>query len=557
MQLKGSPNEEKIILFFILASVLVYLTGWQVPLMEIDAAQYASMSREMLLHRNFLELYDHGKDYLDKPPMLFWLSSLSMYLFGINDFAYRLPSYLFALLSVYSVYKFALLFYPKRVALLCALALASCQAMFLINHDVRTDTMLMGWVTLSIWQLADWYKTNHWKSFFLAALAISGGMLTKGPIALMVPVFAFAPHFILQRSFKQFLRWEYILLLAIIGVLLIPMSMGLYRQYDLHPEKTMYGQKGISGLRFYYWTQSFGRITGESTWHENDSFFFLFENMLWGFLPWILFFIVALLNDIRGLFKRKFRLSKDEEWISTGGFLVTYCALGMSRAQLPHYIYVVFPMAAVITGRWVAALLYTDEWKSWVKPFFILHAVIFSILAIGLFLLLYYPFPPVHLGLLIFFISAVFVLIIAIARKWIPLPSLLLLPVLGILLINICINTGFYPSLLKYQMSVKVSRILNQQGINKDHVYIYKMGEEWSLGFYSNHDYMHVNNPDSLGLHDYLLTGKEGLASLDGGTYRLLYEGQGFHVSMLSLEFLNPSTRRTVTTPYYIIQKIR
>src|SRR5580692_1435470 len=134
------------------ACALTYLLGWCIPLMEIDAVQYANISREMLRSGHYLEIFDRGKDYLDKPPMLFWLSALSMKIFGVHDWAYRLPSYLFALIAIYSTYKLAAIYYRREIALLSAVLLASCQALFLINHDVRTDTMLMGWVIFSIWQ---------------------------------------------------------------------------------------------------------------------------------------------------------------------------------------------------------------------------------------------------------------------------------------------------------------------------------------------------------------------------------------------------------------------
>ncbi|MFX8949739.1 glycosyltransferase family 39 protein, partial [Acinetobacter baumannii] len=83
-------------------------------------------------------------------------------------------------------YRLALIFYKKEVARLCALVLAASQAMLLIQHDVRTDTMLMGWVTCSLWHLAAWYETKKWKNFLIGFLSIAGGMLTKGPIALVV-----------------------------------------------------------------------------------------------------------------------------------------------------------------------------------------------------------------------------------------------------------------------------------------------------------------------------------------------------------------------------------
>ncbi|HVZ26531.1 MAG TPA: hypothetical protein VG842_10770, partial [Sediminibacterium sp.] len=70
--------------------LVTYLLGmFLIPLMDIDAAQYASISREMLENHHYLWLFDLGKDYLDKPPMLFWLSSQSMRILGVHDWAYR------------------------------------------------------------------------------------------------------------------------------------------------------------------------------------------------------------------------------------------------------------------------------------------------------------------------------------------------------------------------------------------------------------------------------------------------------------------------------------
>ena len=65
--------------------------------MRIDAAQYASISAQMAATNSYLEVKDFEYDYLDKPPFLFWLSSLNIKLFGVNDFAYKFPSFLFLL----------------------------------------------------------------------------------------------------------------------------------------------------------------------------------------------------------------------------------------------------------------------------------------------------------------------------------------------------------------------------------------------------------------------------------------------------------------------------
>ena len=547
--------ENNVMIGLIIACILAWLTGWQIPLMEIDAAQYANISREMLLHKNFLQIYDQGRDYLDKPPMLFWLSSLSMWIFGIHDWAYRLPSFLFSILSVYCTYRFALLYYSRQVALLSALVLSASQAMFLINHDVRTDTMLMGWVIFSIWQLAAWVQKSKWKNLVLAAVAIAGGMLTKGPVALMVPVFALSTHFLLRRSFAMFFRWEYLIVIGIVGVLLSPMSVGLYRQYDLHPEKIMYGQKGISGLRFFYWTQSFGRITGESTFHENDNFLFLFQNLLWGFLPWTVFFILGLASGISDWIRKKFLIPAGEEAISLGGFLVTYCALASSRAQLPHYIYVVLPLASVVTGKFLDRIFFGGLYSRWLRPLSVLHYIVFSLLVILLFVLLVFPFPPLQITPILVAAGMSGFFLYVLLKKRLPLPHLLTACTLTVILINIWLNTGFYPKLLNFQGSIPVSRLIRDNHLNKDRVFLYKLESVRSLDFYSDFTYKSTGSPDSLQASDYLLTNKMGMTSVNRDHFRIIDSGIAFHVTTLSLPVLNPSTRRANSDAWYLLAR--
>ena len=551
-----SGSEKRVYIVLILVCIAVYLTGWCIPLMEVDAVQYANISSEMLLHKSFLQVFDQGHEYLDKPPMLFWLSSLSMWVFGINDGAYRLPSFLFSILSIYSTYKLAMLYYPQRLALLAALILASCQAMFLINHDVRTDTMLMGWVITSLWQLAAWLKTSQWKNLLLAAVAIAGGMLTKGPLALMIPVFAFVPHILLRRDFKDLFRWQYLVLAAVIAILLVPMSIGLYQQFDLHPEKTVNGLKNVSGLRFFYWTQSFGRITGENVWHENDSFFFLLQNMLWSFLPWILFFMGGMIYSVRHLIKQRFLLKPKEEWISMGGFIITYCALGSSRAQLPHYIFVVYPLAAIITAKFVYSLLYTDESRKLLKPLFVTHVVIFILLGVALAMLLYFPFPPVPwVGLLWLCVLSV-VIVTAIIKKWLPIPALITLLVAGVVCINVLLNTGFYPRLLQYQTGIAVNNIIKSHNLQKQQLLVYKIDAGRSLDFYGNYSFAGVDDTATIRQNNLVLTNDAGLQLLNKNDYRLVYSGREFHVTKLTLRFLNPAKRYKETKPFYILQRL-
>ena len=537
--------------------ILTYLLGiFCIPLMDIDATQYASMSREMLLTGNYLQLHDLGNDYLDKPPMLFWLSSQSLRIFGMHDWAYRLPSFLFSLLAIYSTYRLALLFYKEKIALLSAVVLASCQAMFLINHDVRTDTMLMGWVACSVWQLAEWYQNKNWKHLVIAAIAIAGGMMTKGPLALMIPVFAFGPHFLLRRDLKNFVRWEYIPLLAIVAVLLIPMSIGLYQQFDLHPGKIVAGRKIDSGLRFFYWTQSFGRITGEDARPENNSIFFQLQNMLWSFLPWIIFFLLGLFAAIKNIVQKRFLLTNKEECISVAGFLVTYLALGSSKVQLPHYIFIAFPFAAIITARFLYGLLYANEWSKWRNPLLAFHTIVFTLLWIVLLLLLKVPFNtiPTYVFVIacIFFVGFLWLLI----SRRLPIPKTLAICFYTTIGLNIFLHTAFYPALLNYQTGNIAAKFIEENQLPKDRVYVYGSVTQArnSLYFYGDYFFKKIEDTKHLKAGDYVIATAEDYLQLSKEkNTSIIFTGKGFPVTKLSLKFLTPSKRDGELAVFYVV----
>ncbi len=268
--------------------LLVLIRGLWIDLMDVDAAQYASISMEMSQNGSWLEVKHRYDDYLDKPPLLFWTSAFSFLIFGCSNWAYKLPSFLVACVGVYSVYRFTLLFYAQKTARHAAFLLASGMGFLVLCNDVRTDTLLLGTTSLAIWQLAAYLQNRLWKNLVGAFLAIGFAMLAKGPIGLVVPALAAGTHLLLQRDLRQIFRWQWILGLGITALVLLPMCWGLYTQFDLHPEKALHDRISTSGLYFYFWEQSFGRITGDNVWRNNAGPFYFLHVYLWAFLPWAL-----------------------------------------------------------------------------------------------------------------------------------------------------------------------------------------------------------------------------------------------------------------------------
>ena len=113
--------------------------GANLDVMEVDAAQYASISLEMLKSGEFLQVLDRGQDYLDKPPLLFWLSAVSFKFFGVGSWQYKLPSILFSLLAIFSTFKLGKRLYNAKIGHHAAMILGGSLAMIMISNDIKTD----------------------------------------------------------------------------------------------------------------------------------------------------------------------------------------------------------------------------------------------------------------------------------------------------------------------------------------------------------------------------------------------------------------------------------
>src|SRR5690606_20480822 len=99
-----------------------------------------------------------------------------------------------------------------------------------------------------------------------------------------------------KKQWRKILDWKYIPGLLITCLVLLPMCIGLYTQYDANPLAEVNGRTGVSGLRFFFWEQSFGRITGENVWKNDAGWFFLTESTLWAFMPYTIFLFAGIFH---------------------------------------------------------------------------------------------------------------------------------------------------------------------------------------------------------------------------------------------------------------------
>lgn len=533
---------EKIIISIIF---IIFCNNLLLDIMQIDAAQYAGISAEMSQTHSYLEVKEFGNDYLDKPPLLFWVSSVSIALFGINNFAYKFPSFLFLLLSLVSIYKFCKLFYPEKTARNAVLIFASSQAFFLMTNDVRTDAILTSSVITSIWLFSEYFERKKLKFLIFGSFFTALAMMAKGPIGLIAVLFPLGLNLIYHKKWKLVFGWHWLLVFIIIALLLFPMSYGLYVQYDLQTEKIAFGKKGQSGLYFYYWLQSFGRITGENTWNNGTPFHFFLGSTLWDFFPWIL----PLYFSIFAKFKSFFNPNKSKnEIISLVGLISIFLMLSMSKYKLPHYVFVTFPFAAIMTGDYFSTLK-LKQFNNW-KIVFLFFGILILIL-ISIYPILFFK----ELNFILFFciLSQIGILIYLKKQKQEQNSVFQLISIIVVL--NIFLSFVFYPKLLSFQ-SDSVAGKWSCKNIQKEPIYTFEF-QSHAFNYYSKNLFTKAVDSSSMETIEkpyWLFIEKSKLKAIKKYHYNKIKSFDSYTITQLKLPFLMSKTREQQLEKKYLIR---
>ena len=447
MNLKDTTLYKFLIVLLAIASIPALFGG----VMEPDGALYASMSKNIILFKDWFNLYGRGADWLDKPHLTFWISAASFKIFGISSFAYKLPSFLFGLLGAWYLYKLAKDIYDEKTGLISTVIFLSALHIITSTFDVRAEIYITTFTLASIYHYYKAHQNSFWHivaGSFFAACAI----LIKG-IFVLIPVFAgFIIYWLFTKQYRQLLKPKWYIAILLIFVVITPELYSLYTQFDLHPEKIVFERTGVSGLKFFFWDSQFGRFFNNGPIKGKGDISFFLHTTLWAFLPWSVLFYTAVVN----LFKRKNRIALAPEsimiWASAA---VTFLIFSVSKFQLPHYILIIFPQFSIITALYLRKL----DSKG-LKIFFIIQNIIF-ILVIALLSALAYFFgfenPYLIIGILIVILAISFLLFKGILLETIIARSTFLS--VGLMMF---LFVFFYPALLKYQSGMQAGNWLKQ-----------------------------------------------------------------------------------------------
>jgi 4-amino-4-deoxy-L-arabinose transferase-like glycosyltransferase len=522
-------NEFRLLFFCFIG----YFLGLFVDVMEIDAAQYASISMEMVQRKSYLKIFIRGENYLDKPPLTFWLASLFFQIFGFKTWSYKLPSLFFGLLALFYTFLFTRKFYNFSTARWATLILASSQAWFLMINDCRTDMFLTGSVTMALYHLFVFIEERKVINCYLGFLGIGLAMLAKGPIGFLLPCCSLFLYATLKRKWEVFTRWHWLGGILVVAFMLFPMCIGLYEQH------------GLEGLKFFFWKQSFGRITGDNEFvknlssdYVNDPYFF-YHTFLWAFLPWSLLSYAAFFKLIYDFLNK--RMNNYPELVTWLCVIFTFLAMSLSKYKLPHYIFICFPMMSIVTAHYVLNLISELE-KKYILWIYAVVPVIFLAIMCYLMLMSFKKSFVVDFLLICGSVVAVWYLSKE-QSKWISfLKRLFLMVSFG----NILLNGFIYPRLLKYQWGSEIGKVIKEHSI-QDRTIVY-CEHTYALDFYSGKILKNGTVGDqkwfNLEKGEYVIIGGDDVEMLKTTyNYEIVKQVDSYHVTLLTPDFLNPKTR--------------
>ena len=345
-------------LSFLLPLFLLSIRLGAAPLFDVDEGAFSEATREMFERGDFLSTFLNGAPRYDKPILIYWLQAASVLVFGQNEFAFRFPSALAAALWCHAVAVFAAPRFGQRAALFgCGIA-ATSLGVFVIGRAATADALLNMLIALTLFDA--WRHIERMSSgtaagsrapLYRAWLWIALGVLTKGPVAVLVPattVFLYAlvgGPFRLRDALRMFFNLRGWAILVVVAAPWYAAALAIH------------GRDFIDGFLLRHNVE---RFTGTLQGHSGSAFYYVLmvPLLLVPWLAWLGAAIGAGWRDVRaGSMAPLHRFL----WIWCL-FVIVFFSL--SGTKLPHYaLYGCTPlfvlMAAArerIAHAWFAAI---------------------------------------------------------------------------------------------------------------------------------------------------------------------------------------------------------
>ncbi|AAC07577.1 ArnT family glycosyltransferase [Aquifex aeolicus] len=331
-----------------LVSFVFFIFGnWILSLTSLDEGRNFYATLHMLRTGDFIVPYYNCNYRFEKPPMLYWLGSLSFLIFGISEFSARLISGLSAFGTTLLIYFITLKHVSREKALLSALTFPLFIHTWIESRAYVPEFTLVFFSTLGVYLFSIDRFTLGWTALALA-------FLTKGPVGVILPI----GIYLLWRRDLKFLNFKGVLLFILIG----------FSWYFL-----MIYKFGFNFFFKFFIFENIYRFTGTYQIHNMPIYFYPLVILVSSIL-----FLPVFLKILKDFDKRLLPFA--------GWFLLVLVFYSLSKNKLHHYILFSYPALSVIIGFYLT--------KRYIKYAYIVGSFLLLILMFGVYIYEQKRFTP-------------------------------------------------------------------------------------------------------------------------------------------------------------------
>jgi 4-amino-4-deoxy-L-arabinose transferase-like glycosyltransferase len=330
--------------WLLLAGFCIFLFFYglgQFGLLGADEPRYAQVAREMLERHDWITPTLGGKVWLEKPVLYYWQAMLAYRVFGVTDWAARLPSALDASLMVLGVY-----FFLRRLRpgfhLDGALITASAAGVVGFAHAASPDMSLAATFTLAMLAWYAWWETSQRLCLAAFYLLLALATLAKGPVAPVLAGAIVALFAIAARRPRIILTTLWIPGMLLFFLIALPWYVAVQIR---NPEF----------FRVFILEHNFARF-GSNLYHHRQPFWFYIPVALLALLPWTVAMVTGFVEIVRAWWAE--RTASFDTGDALNVFLILWLTVpvlffSLSQSKLPGYILPALPAGTLLVAEYL------------------------------------------------------------------------------------------------------------------------------------------------------------------------------------------------------------
>jgi len=336
------PFADLLILSLFLAALFGFKLGERALWSPVEG-HYAEIAREMVVSGDYLTPSLAGMKFLEKPPLFYWLESVNIKLFGLNEWSLRLWPAMFGMIGCLAVYFAGSRLFERRVGLISSAVLATSALWYVMGHVINLDMAVSALITCALLSFLvgsveqPGYKRRFamWTFFVFSALAT----MTKGLIGIVISAMVIGTWILILND------W------GILRTMYLPSGVSLFLLIAA-PWHFLISRVNPDFLRSYLFDEHFQRYLTKPEGPFEQPWAYI-PVLLLGLFPWAVFMLQGLRHSLRFPWQQRHR-HKEVIFLVLWAGLVFLFFSASSYKGIP-YILPMLPPLAILIGRYIAA----------------------------------------------------------------------------------------------------------------------------------------------------------------------------------------------------------